>query len=91
MVDLCLHGKYPGVITSYKQLSCQVYWASQCSDADGPQMPPDHIGGVDVGIWHPADRGQAYNDLLARSNSVRIGGDTMLLSATTSAYPAIAL
>ncbi|KAI2512275.1 hypothetical protein MHU86_2151 [Fragilaria crotonensis] len=58
----------------HEKLSRQVYWASQCSDADGPRMPPDVIGGIDIGAWHPADRGQAFNDRLARSNSVRIGG-----------------
>ena len=57
-----------------QQLSRRVYWGTQCSDADGPMMPPDYIGGQDIGKWYLADRGQAYNDRLAKSNSVRVGG-----------------
>jgi hypothetical protein len=26
-------------------LSREVYWAKQCSDADGPRMPPDFVVG----------------------------------------------
>ena len=56
------------------RLRRQVYWGTQCSDADGPKLPPDYIGGEDIGTWYPADRGQAYNDRLSSSNSVRVGG-----------------
>jgi hypothetical protein len=47
-------------------------------------MPPDYIGGEDIGMWYPADCGQAYNDRLASSNFVQVGGDTLPLAATTS-------
>jgi hypothetical protein len=56
------------------QLRRQVFWETQCSDADGFKLPPDYIGHEDIGTWYPADRGQAYNDRLASSNPVQVGG-----------------
>ena len=56
------------------KLHWQVYWGTQCSDFDGPKMPPDYIGGEDIGTSYPADCGQAYNDRLASSNSVQVQG-----------------
>ena len=54
-------------------------------------MPPQYIGGEDIGMWYPADCGQAYNDRLASSNFVQVGGDTMPLAATTTTSPVIVL
>jgi hypothetical protein len=59
---------------SVKTLSREVYWAKQCSDADGPRMPPDFVRGQDIGHWPAADRGQEYNRHLVSSNSARVGG-----------------
>ena len=52
----------------------RVVHARQCSDADGPRMPPDFVAGQSISTWPPAYLGQEYNKRLARSNSTRIGG-----------------
>ena len=57
-----------------KMLSREVYWAKQCSDADGPQMLPDFVHGEDISHWPAADCAQEYNRHLVPSNSVRVGG-----------------
>ena len=57
-----------------KILSREVCWAKQCSDADGPQMPPDFILGEDINHWPAAGCAQEYNCHLVSSNSVRVGG-----------------
>ena len=60
--------------SSVKMLSREVYWAQQCSDADGPRMPPDFVHGEDISHWPAADRAQEYNRHLVSSNSVRVAG-----------------
>jgi hypothetical protein len=59
---------------SVKMLSREVYWALQCSDADGPRMPPDFVLGEDISHWPAADCAQEYNRHFVSSNSVRAGG-----------------
>ncbi len=44
-----------------KMLSREVDWAKQCSDADGPRMPPDFVLGKDISHWPAADCAQEYN------------------------------
>ena len=51
-----------------------VFTSTQCADHDGPRMPPDLVGGHDIGSWPVADRAQEYNSRLADSNSARVGG-----------------
>jgi len=51
-----------------------VYAARQCSDADGPRMPADIVGGNDIGAWPTADRAQVYNEHLASASSAKVGG-----------------
>ena len=53
----------------------RVVHAMQCSDADGPRMPPDFVAGQAISsAWPAACLGQEYNKRLARSKSTRIGG-----------------
>ena len=54
--------------------SREVHWAKQCSDADGPRMPPDFVCGTDISTWPEADRAREYNRHLVASNSARVGG-----------------
>ena len=51
-----------------------VLMAKQCSDSDGPCMPPDFVDGHDIGYWPCADRGQEYNSRLAASKAAKVGG-----------------
>ena len=51
-----------------------VFASTQCADHDGPRMPPDLVGGHNIGSWPVADRAQEYNRRLADSNSARVGG-----------------
>ena len=57
-----------------KKLSQAVYWANQCSDADGPQIPPDFVHGQDVSSWPAPDCAQEYNCHLLSSTSAWVGG-----------------
>jgi hypothetical protein len=51
-----------------------VHLASQCLDSDGPRMPPDIIGGDDIGVWSAPERAAYYNEELASSRSAKVGG-----------------
>jgi hypothetical protein len=64
---------------SVKMLSREVYWAKQCSGADGPQMLPDFALGEDISHWPADDRAQEYNCHMVSSNSVRVGGRHFVL------------
>jgi hypothetical protein len=52
----------------------RVVHAAQCSDTDGPRMPPDFVAGQSISTWPSAYLGREYNKRLDRSNSTRIGG-----------------
>ena len=51
-----------------------VLMAKQCSDSDGPCMPPDIIVGEDVGTWPAAYRAREYNSRLVASKAAKVGG-----------------
>jgi hypothetical protein len=43
----------------------RVVHAAQCSDADGPRLPPDFVAGQSISTWPAAYLGQEYNKRLA--------------------------
>jgi hypothetical protein len=49
-------------------------YTKQCSDSDGPRMPPDYVHGVDISNWPVEDARLEYNRLLLESNASRRGG-----------------
>ena len=51
-----------------------VLMAKQCSDCEGPCLPPDVVDGQDIGAWPAADRGQEYNSRLVASKAAKVGG-----------------
>jgi hypothetical protein len=51
-----------------------VFMAKQCSDADGPRMPPDTVANCDISSWPAAERGVEYNSHLVASKATKIGG-----------------
>ena len=51
-----------------------VFPARQCSDSDGPRMPPDIVVGIDISAWPGPERGAAFNSELASSKAAKVGG-----------------
>ena len=50
-----------------------VFRARQCSDSDGPRMPPDILGEVDISHLPAAERRVRYNSHLASSTAAKVG------------------
>ena len=48
-----------------------VHLASQCLDSGWPRVPPDIIGGDDIGAWSAPERAAYYNKELASSGSAK--------------------
>ena len=51
-----------------------VFMAKQCSDSDGPRMPPDTVKNVNISEKSVAERRDEYNSHLAESKAAKIGG-----------------
>jgi hypothetical protein len=70
-----------------KKLSREVYWANQCSDLDGPQMPPNFVHGEDISFWLAPDRAQEYNCHLLSSTLAQVGGQHNVLRSWHKRIP----
>ena len=50
-----------------------VFGARQCSESDGPRMPPDIVGEEDIGHLPAAERRVKYNSHLASLTTAKVG------------------
>ena len=62
-----------GMYCAERYIPRLVFGARQCSDSDGPRMPPDIVGDVDVGHLPAAARRVIYNSHLASSTTTKVG------------------